>query len=187
MKRQRHPFGQKIDEFLVRKPGLRQADLARGIGQPASVVSRMCYGQSLSGGQSRERIVKMIRWFVVDEGIAISLDEANAFLTSADHSELREGHQKEDWLLDNLPGPHAETASLIPLYSTKEAFPQAPPPEQIAQQLDEWKIVHTHAQELLFATWILEDQFRELSKQGTPVSAQRLADQWSQWCTSKPS
>ncbi len=108
-----HPFGDLLWQHLVRKRGLSQNKLAVGIDQDRAVITRMCNGKALSGPQSRERVVAVIKWLHT-QGVLESLDEANALLAAAGKRGLDMSQAVEAELLRSLgtqtaPAAHAAT------------------------------------------------------------------------------
>ena len=55
-----HPFGDHLTRYASRKHGLSQNRIANMAELEASVLSRMCRGERLSGPRARERVLRVI-------------------------------------------------------------------------------------------------------------------------------
>lgn len=55
-----HPFGDLLTRYASRKHGLSQNRIADTAELEASVLSRMCRGERLSGPRARERVLRVI-------------------------------------------------------------------------------------------------------------------------------
>jgi hypothetical protein len=97
-----HPFGDLVTQHLSRKHGLSQNKLAEGVDQDPAVVSAMCNGRRLTGGQARERVLAIVRWFV-EQGVLDTHAEADALLEAAGMARLRPNSPAESHLLHVLP------------------------------------------------------------------------------------
>lgn len=85
MGKNRHPFGNLIDEHLSRKPGLSKAWLARQIDADPAVITHMCQGRRLT---DRKRIVEIVRCLHTN-GVLEYEEEATALLEAAGLCRLR--------------------------------------------------------------------------------------------------
>ena len=108
-----HPFGDQVSQLVHRKHGLSLSKLARGIGQPHSVISLMCQGQRLTGPQARERVVDIIRWLQEQQTLT-RLDEANGLLRAAGMADLNPARPEEARLLRLLPALQPASIIVIP-------------------------------------------------------------------------
>ena len=83
-----HPFGDRIRRHLSRKHGLSQSRLAEGVDLDAAVISAMCRGLRLTGPLARERVLKIIDWFHV-QNVLHNRSEADALLIAAKMAPLQ--------------------------------------------------------------------------------------------------
>jgi hypothetical protein len=99
-----HPFGELLTEIRTRKPGLSQTRLAELTGYAPAILVRMCQGKKdLTGPSGRERIVRIVGT-LCDEGVRLTLDDANALLVSANLPPLYAGLPDEIALIRRLQG-----------------------------------------------------------------------------------
>jgi hypothetical protein len=191
-----HPFGDLVKRHLSQRHGFSQKNLAVGIFEAESVISRMC---RRGEGLNRDRVMSVIS-YLHDHKLLKFLEEANELLEAAGLARLSENDEEEVWLIEQLP-QRSMTAAFenTPLFS-KQTFTLSK--EQIsvlAAHLVEWKIVHKYVQEMLLANRVLENEIRDftevLTKQKAEVMgiaqettsrmASRLHNTWYAHCNSK--
>jgi predicted ATPase len=101
-----HPFGDLLNQYRARKHGLTQARLARRAGYDPPLVTKLCQGRKeLTGPSGRERVVRLMG-VLRDEGVLVTLEEANALLASAQLPPLFPGQPEEAALIQRLRGPN---------------------------------------------------------------------------------
>jgi hypothetical protein len=99
-----HSFGQQIERFRQRKPGLTKGRLAQLAGYDPAILSRMYKGgKDLSGPSGRDRVLRLIETFA-DEGVLTSRHEADRLLLAANLAPLYPGHSAEGALIRRLGG-----------------------------------------------------------------------------------
>jgi len=116
------PFGDLLRQIIAWKHGLTQTRLAHLIGYDQAVLTRMGQGKKdLTGPSGRERVVRLIG-ALHDEGVLMTLDEANALLKAATMSPLFDGQPDElaliTTLCQELPAPPPSADEPAPLQWT---------------------------------------------------------------------
>jgi hypothetical protein len=107
--RVKHPFGELLTQYRLRKPGLTQTSLAELAGYDQAVLVRMGQGKKdLTGPSGRERVVRLTD-VLRAEGALRTLEEANALLAEAGLPPLYAGNPAEAALLSALPREDAGT------------------------------------------------------------------------------
>lgn len=97
-----HRFGELLAIYRRRKPNLSQNRLAELTGFDNAILVRMSQGKKdLTGPSGRDRIIRILGT-LLDEGISLSLAEANALLASADLPPLYAGLPVEAALIRRL-------------------------------------------------------------------------------------
>ena len=80
--RSKHPFGELLTQYRLRKPGLTQKHLAELSGYDQSILIRMCQGgKDLTGPSGRDRMQRLIET-LADAGALTNRGEANSRPTS---------------------------------------------------------------------------------------------------------
>jgi predicted ATPase len=97
-----HPFGELLNQYRQRKPGLSQRRLAELAGYDQAILVRMAQGKKdLTGPSGRERVVRLIET-LANEGILTLVDEANGLLAAANLPPLFERQPDEARLITRL-------------------------------------------------------------------------------------
>lgn len=158
-----HPFGSLLTQLRSRKPGLSQNRLAELTGYHAAILVRMGQGKKdLTGPSGRERILRIIAT-LCDEGVAMTLDEANALLAAANLPPLYSGLPVEGALIQTLRVRDAPPATPT---MRQGAYLPTPPTPLVGREAD-----MADAQRLLE-----RDELRMLTFTGPPgVGKTRLA------------
>ena len=138
-----HPFGDLLSQHIHRKHGLSQAKLAGGILQDPSIIGRMCKGQRLSGPQARARVVAIIGWLRGQAALG-TVTEANALLTAAGMSSLREGEAEERLLLQQLR-PHPLSHFPLPVAPARKTNLPAPLTSFVGRDRELAEVAHSIA------------------------------------------
>lgn len=85
-----HPFGDLLTRYASRKHGLSQNRIADTAELEASVLSRMCCGERLSGPRARERVLRVIL-ALLRHGALWRQREADQLLEAAEMAALHPG------------------------------------------------------------------------------------------------
>lgn len=102
VKAKKHPFGELLNQYRLRKPGLTQTHLAELCGYDQAILVRMTQGKKdLTGPSGRERVTRLIAT-LVDQGTISNLDEANSLLLAASMPPLFDGQPMEAKLITGL-------------------------------------------------------------------------------------
>ena len=97
-----HPFGDLLNQYRARKHGLSQARLAITAGYDRALITKLCQGRKeLTGPSGRERVVRLVA-ALLEEGVALSLGEANSLMAAAGQPPLYEGLPAEQAVIGRL-------------------------------------------------------------------------------------
>lgn len=122
-------LGDLLDYYLNRRPGLSQKQLAEAIGSQETVISRMKYGKRIRGVPARQRLVRMIRWFLENDALE-TVEQANELLEAAGMAHLDSSKAEEADLIALLihgGGVGQDEESLTPLpQPTRHNLPARP-------------------------------------------------------------
>lgn len=122
-----HPFGDLLSEYLSRKHGLSQNQLAADLHYDPSLISRMAHGDRLRGPTARQRVLAIISWLCV-QGVLRALDEANALLQAAGMANLRDDAPQEQAMFALLPKRGMKSSQQYA--AEQSAFPYGTAPAQ---------------------------------------------------------
>ncbi len=113
----RHPFGELLTQYRLRKSGLTQTRMAELAGYDHSIVVRICQGKKdLTGPSGRERVVRLIET-LADQACITTLDEADALLLAANLPPLFARQPAEAKLISRLsrqPAGHRNRRTNLP-------------------------------------------------------------------------
>ncbi len=116
-KESRHPFGELLTQYRLRKSGLTQSRLAELAGYDHATVARMSHGKKdLTGPSGRERVVRLIET-LADQASINTLDEADGLLLAANMPPLFARQPAEAKLISRLarqPAGHRNRRTNLP-------------------------------------------------------------------------